>query len=90
MVVNFLIALVLVLAIQTFSGNSGIVTFGHVAFMGVGAYVAALADDSRRTSRRLLPALPGFLRDVELDLVPAVLAAGGRRRARRGRRSASR
>jgi branched-chain amino acid transport system permease protein len=35
-VVNFLIALVLVLAIQTFSGNSGIVSFGHVAFMGVG------------------------------------------------------
>ena len=42
-VVNFLIALVLVLAIQTFSGNSGIVSFGHVAFMGVGAYVAALS-----------------------------------------------
>ena len=35
-VVNFLISLVLVLSIQTFSGNSGIVTFGHIAFMGVG------------------------------------------------------
>ena len=42
-VVNFLIALVLVIAIQTFSGNSGIVSFGHVAFMGIGAYAAALA-----------------------------------------------
>ena len=42
MVVNFFVALVLVLSIQSFSGNSGIVSFGHVAFMGVGAYTAAL------------------------------------------------
>ena len=41
-VVNFFVALVLVLSIQSFSGNSGIVSFGHVAFMGVGAYTAAL------------------------------------------------
>ena len=28
-----------VLALATFSGNSGIVSFGHSAFMGIGAYV---------------------------------------------------
>ena len=41
-IVNFIVALVLVVAIQTFSGNSGIISFGHVGFMGVGAYVAAI------------------------------------------------
>ena len=47
-IVNFLITLVLVLAIQSFSGNSGIVSFGHVGFMGVGAYVAAHPDHPAR------------------------------------------
>ena len=54
-VVNFLISLVLVLSIQTFSGNSGIVTFGHIAFMGVGAYVAALATIPPARSRARRP-----------------------------------
>jgi ABC-type branched-subunit amino acid transport system permease subunit len=35
-IVNFFITLVLALSIQTFTGNSGIVSFGHVGFMGVG------------------------------------------------------
>jgi len=76
-IVNFVIALVLVLAIQTFSGNSGIVSFGHVGFMGVGAYVAALLTIPPDTKSDILPALPGFLHDVQLELVPAALVAGG-------------
>jgi branched-chain amino acid transport system permease protein len=39
---NFLILAGLVVGLQTFVGNSGIVSFGHVAFFGVGAYVTAL------------------------------------------------
>jgi branched-chain amino acid transport system permease protein len=74
-VVNFLIALVLVLAIQTFSGNSGIVTFGHVAFMGVGAYVAALATIPPAIKKGSLPDLPGPLMDLELGFLPAVALA---------------
>lgn len=76
-IINFVVALVLVLAIQTFSGNSGIVSFGHVAFMGVGAYVAAVLTIPPDIKSDILPSLPGFLGDAELDLVPAVLAAGG-------------
>ena len=74
-VVNFLISLVLVLAIQTFSGNSGIVSFGHVAFMGVGAYVAAIASIPPAIKDSTLPALPSALRDLELGFLPAVAAA---------------
>ena len=76
-VVNFLISLVLVLSIQTFSGNSGIVTFGHIAFMGVGAYVAALATIPPAVKRSALPDLPGFVMDAELGFVPAILLAAG-------------
>src|SRR3990170_5174430 len=63
-VVNFLIAPTLVLAIQSFSGNSGIVSFGHVGFMGVGAYVAALLTIPPETKKSILPDLPGFLADA--------------------------
>ena len=40
--VVFLVNVMLVLSIQAFIGNSGIVSFGHVAFMGIGAYTTAL------------------------------------------------
>ena len=76
-IVNFMIALVLVLAIQSFSGNSGIVSFGHVGFMGVGAYVAALLTIPPTIKEDLAPSLPGFIAD---NTVPFV--AGGT--ARRG------
>jgi branched-chain amino acid transport system permease protein len=75
--VNFLIALVLVLAIQTFSGNSGIITFGHVAFMGVGAYVAALATIPPAVKKGSVPDLPSFILDAELGFLPAVALAAG-------------
>ena len=59
MVVNFLITLALVVAMQTFSGNSGIVSFGHVAYMGIGAYTAALLTIPlvlKESSCRIFPA----------------------------------
>jgi branched-chain amino acid transport system permease protein len=74
-VVNFLIALVLVLAIQTFSGNSGIVSFGHVAFRGVGAYAAALVTIPPAVKKGSLPDLPGVVADAELAFIPAVAIA---------------
>ena len=37
--VVFLINVMLVVSFQLFIGNSGIVSFGHIAFMGVGAYI---------------------------------------------------
>jgi branched-chain amino acid transport system permease protein len=78
-IINFLITLVLVLAIQSFSGNSGIVSFGHVGFMGVGAYVAAILTIPPAIKEGLMPALPNVLTDNTVPFVPAVLigAAAG-------------
>jgi branched-chain amino acid transport system permease protein len=75
-IVNFMIALVLVLAIQSFSGNSGIVSFGHVGFMGVGAYVAALLTIPPAIKSDLAPSLPGFIADHTAPFVVAVLLGG--------------
>jgi ABC-type branched-subunit amino acid transport system permease subunit/pimeloyl-ACP methyl ester carboxylesterase len=73
---NYLITIVLVLAIQVFSGNSGIISFGHVAFMGVGAYVAALVATPRDMKELSVAHLPGWLMSMHLGFVPSVAVAG--------------
>jgi branched-chain amino acid transport system permease protein len=74
---NFLIVLVPVLALQVFSGNSGIVSFGHVAFMAIGAYTAALVTIPPSMKAMQLPGLPAGIADLDggplLAIVLAVL-----------------
>lgn len=74
---NFLVVLVPVLALQVFSGNSGIVSFGHVAFMAIGAYTAALVTIPPAIKALQLPGLPAAIADLHggplLAIVLAVL-----------------
>ena len=68
-----------VLAFQIFSGNSGIVSFGHTAFMAVGAYVSAWLTMPTALQRTALPNLPAWLAGHELAVPLAlvfVLLAG--------------
>jgi branched-chain amino acid transport system permease protein len=68
-----------VLAIQVFSGSSGIVSFGHTAFMAVGAYVSAWLTMPFALQRTALPNLPAWLAGHELAVPIAlgiVLLAG--------------
>lgn len=74
-VVSFLIVVSLVVALQTFSGNSGIVSFGHIAFMGVGAYVAALLTIPPVLKKTQLPELPTWIADAQVGYLPSILAA---------------
>ncbi len=79
--VEFLLLCALVVSIQTYVGNSGLLSFGHVAFFAVGAYVAALVTIPPATKERLLPNLPSWLAGTEAGLVGAmgfaVLAVAG-------------
>ena len=58
------IMLTAVLALQIFSGNTGVVSFGHAGFIGFGAYVAGLltipAALEATTLKQLPPMLAGF------------------------------
>jgi branched-chain amino acid transport system permease protein len=74
--INFLIAIVLALGMQAFSGNSGIITFGHMAFAGVGAYVAALITIPADMKSLSVPHLPHWLEQMHLSFLPAVAVAG--------------
>jgi len=70
--VMFLVNVMLVVSIQAFIGNSGIVSFGHVAFMGIGAYTTALVTIPEAVKSAQLPELPPALGTANLGLIPAV------------------
>ena len=71
----FLINLVAVLGLGAFSGNSGILSFGHVAFIGLGAYASAILTLPLATKASALPHLPAFLAGLEWSLPAAFIAS---------------
>ena len=75
MLTVFFISLTAVVGIGVYSGNSGILSFGHVAFMGIGAYASSLLTVPAALKVATLPSLPNWLAVVELPLIPATLIA---------------
>lgn len=75
-VLLFGINAIMVVGFQTFVGGTGIVSFGHVAFMAVGAYAAAIAAMPVADKELFLPDLPGFLSGLEVGIVGAMLIGG--------------
>jgi len=71
----FLINLMVVLGLQVFTGNSGVVSFGHVAFMGIGAYVTALLATDPAVKVGQIPDAPGFILNAHLGFIPSTLVA---------------
>jgi len=71
-----MINLVLVVSLMVFSGTSGVFSFGHVAFMAIGAYTAALAATTPTYKAIELPDLPHWLATLHLSPVPAILLGG--------------
>lgn len=70
----FLINLIAVIGLGVFSGNSGILSFGHVAFIGLGAYISGILTLPLATKASALPHLPAFLAGIEWGLPAALLA----------------
>ena len=73
---NLCIALVLVLGLQVFMGNSGILSFAHIGFMGVGAYTSAVLTIPTRMKGMSLPDLYPVLAGIELSPYLGILAGG--------------
>ena len=71
-----LINLILVLGLQIFTGNSGILSFAHIGFMGVGAYTTAVLTMPVRMKSMALPDLYLVLKSVEIDPILGILAGG--------------
>ena len=75
-VTHGLVNLVAVVGLYVFVGNSGVLSFGNVAFMAVGAYVSALLTMKAAAKSVFLPDLPGFIAAVEWLPLPGALAGG--------------
>lgn len=71
----FLINVIAVISIGVFTGNSGILSFGHVSFMALGAYLSGLFTIPVAQKAMLLPNLPTFLGETEMGMFPAMLLA---------------
>lgn len=72
-----LIRVVTVVGIYVFVGHSGVMSFGHVAFMGVGAYGVAWTSMEPSIKQYVLTGLPAWLQQAALPWLPATLLAGG-------------
>jgi len=71
-----LINLIAVVGLYAFVGNSGILSFGNVAFMAVGAYVSALLTMKPTAKSVFLPDLPAIIAHAEWPTLPGALAGG--------------
>jgi branched-chain amino acid transport system permease protein len=78
--IHFRVALVhvaIVVGLYVFIGNSGVVSFGHVSFVALGAFAAGLMTISAGVKRGIMPELFPILRDHSVGNVESLLLAAG-------------
>jgi branched-chain amino acid transport system permease protein len=74
---EMLIRLGVVVGIYIFIGNSGIMSFGQIGFMCIGAYATAWATVDPTWKEMMLQGLPGFLKHSAYPFpIPIALASG--------------
>ncbi len=77
---NALVSVAIVVAIYVFVGNSGVLSFGQISFVAVGAFAAGVMTVPLESKTGVLPDLYPVLRDHTIGNVPSLLvaaAAGG-------------
>lgn len=71
-----LVNLIIVVALQIFIGTSGVLSFGHIAFVAVGAWTVGLLTIDPQLKQNLLPDLFPFLVNANAPWLIAVLIGG--------------
>ncbi len=74
--VEGLVRIVIVAALYLFIGNSGIISFGHIGFVMVGAYATAWQTCCPYTREMFMPGLPDYLLNNSHHFIPAILLGG--------------
>jgi len=67
------VSLILVLGLQLYMGNSGILSFAHIGFMGIGAYISVLFSMTPTAKELTNTNLYPFLIPLHLPFVPSLL-----------------
>jgi branched-chain amino acid transport system permease protein len=73
--VDALVKVTIVVALFVFIGNSGVLSFGHISFVAVGAWLAGVLSVPVGEKPAIMPNLAGFLRDRTVGNVPSLLLA---------------
>ncbi|MDE0147306.1 MAG: branched-chain amino acid ABC transporter permease [Rhodospirillaceae bacterium] len=76
LLVNVGITAIMVIGYQVFVGNTGIVSFGHPAFVAIGAYVGGLVAVPSGIKSAILPDLPHWLMNLSVGFYPSILIGG--------------
>ncbi|RJT26010.1 ATP-binding cassette domain-containing protein [Mesorhizobium waimense] len=71
----FFVSLIAVAGMGVYCGNSGILSFGHLSFMAIGAYASSILTLPIPTKIATLPNLPAWLSSTEMGLIPATVIA---------------
>jgi branched-chain amino acid transport system permease protein len=72
---NALVMTAIVVALYVFMGNSGVISFGHVSFVAVGAYLAGLLTVDPQTKAFTMPGLLPVLRHEHIGTLPSLALA---------------
>jgi branched-chain amino acid transport system permease protein len=76
-VTTMFINMILVLGLQVYMGNSGIVSFAHIGFMGIGAYASAVLSMPPDLKAMTLRDLYDVLQPIDLPFWLAVTVGAG-------------
>jgi branched-chain amino acid transport system permease protein len=77
---NFITALVsvaMVIGLYVFMGNAGVISFGQISFVAVGAYAAGELTIPTQPKHFVLPSLWSFLQNHSVANVPSLAIAAG-------------
>src|SRR5512138_540622 len=66
------VSIILVLGLQLYMGNSGILSFAHMGFMGIGAYTSVLLSMTPEAKQLTNPDFYPFLIPLHLPFLPSV------------------
>ncbi len=73
--INALVNVSIVVAIYVFVGNSGVLSFGHISFVAVGAWAAGVLSVPEQEKPATMPYLFDFLSSTTVGNVPSLLIA---------------
>lgn len=74
-VIDIFIRVILVVGLYVFIGNSGVMSFGHIGFTCLGAYMTAWLTIPPPMKKMALPGLPDLILNTKLPYVAGIVAA---------------
>ncbi|TDB39827.1 MAG: branched-chain amino acid ABC transporter permease [Actinobacteria bacterium] len=72
----FCVSLIMVLGLQMFMGNSGILNWVHIGFVGVGAYASGILSTAPLVKSMGVPNMFPALVELNMPVIPAIMVGG--------------